>query len=73
MTELKTNVVRYWTGIIDRLVIMHHGGKQIRVSEIQERTHVAQWRHVRSADNPADNASSRGMLPSQLVLSIKWK
>ncbi|XP_045449125.1 uncharacterized protein LOC123657647 [Melitaea cinxia] len=42
-----------------------------RVSEISTRVPANCWRHVPSADNPAD-AASRGLLPAALVKSDLW-
>ncbi|XP_045449986.1 uncharacterized protein LOC123658673 [Melitaea cinxia] len=42
-----------------------------RVSEILTRVPASCWRHVPSADNPAD-AASRGLLPAALVKSDLW-
>ena len=42
-----------------------------RVATIQELTHNATWRHVPSADNPAD-IISRGTTPSSLVMNDLW-
>ncbi|XP_011859050.1 PREDICTED: uncharacterized protein LOC105556567 [Vollenhovia emeryi] len=42
-----------------------------RVGEIQRLTEIPSWRHVRSADNPAD-IISRGMLPIELMHSRLW-
>lgn len=42
-----------------------------RVSEIQETTNVACWRHVRSTDNPADYGS-RGCSPEQMTSNKLW-
>lgn len=43
-----------------------------RVKEIQNKTNVKNWRHVRSHDNPAD-ALSRGQLPHDFVNNIQWR
>ena len=42
-----------------------------RVSEIQVKTSINQWRHVRSKDNPADELS-RGQLPNKFVKNELW-
>lgn len=42
-----------------------------RVGEIQRNFTTAQWRHVRSVDNPADIAS-RGAMPSELINNKMW-
>ncbi|XP_062526540.1 uncharacterized protein LOC134199505 [Bombyx mori] len=42
-----------------------------RVSEILRRIPADRWRHVPSADNPAD-AASRGLLPAALVQHDLW-
>lgn len=43
-----------------------------RVSGIQQKTVGAEWRHVRSQDNPADHIS-RGLLPSEFIQDSNWK
>lgn len=43
-----------------------------RVSEIQEITQGHEWRHVPSADNPAD-ALSRGQFPHEFIKNQIWK
>lgn len=42
-----------------------------RVSKIQELTENYHWRHVKSAENPAD-ILSRGMAPSDILNSLIW-
>ena len=42
-----------------------------RVADIQGRSEPDQWRHVCSADNPAD-ALSRGQLPREFVKNTHW-
>lgn len=42
-----------------------------RVSQIQDLTATACWRHVPSGDNPAD-VCSRGQLPSKIVNNSLW-
>ena len=42
-----------------------------RVSTIIDLVHPDRWRHVRSADNPADCAS-RGLYPSKLINHQLW-
>ncbi|XP_033212329.1 uncharacterized protein LOC117169929 [Belonocnema kinseyi] len=43
-----------------------------RVTEIQDLTANCEWRHVSSADNPADLVS-RGQLPQEFIISSLWK
>ena len=43
-----------------------------RVSEIQTKTNISYWHHIRSEDNPAD-ALSRGQLPHELLENYLWK
>lgn len=43
-----------------------------RVCDIQEKTKIGDWRHVRTHDNPADLVS-RGILPTNLITSPLWK
>ena len=42
-----------------------------RVSEIQETLPPQHWRHVATADNPADFVS-RGLSPNELLMSARW-
>ncbi|XP_076223949.1 uncharacterized protein LOC143174539 [Nomia melanderi] len=42
-----------------------------RVAEIQKRTDIAAWNHVRSNDNPADLVS-RGQTPSEFARASIW-
>ncbi|XP_015127110.1 uncharacterized protein LOC107048458 [Diachasma alloeum] len=42
-----------------------------RVADIQTKTQVSTWRHVRSEDNPAD-AISRGQSPSNFINNSLW-
>lgn len=43
-----------------------------RTSEIQELTSAENWRHVLTADNPADHVS-RGQLPVEFLSNTQWK
>ena len=43
-----------------------------RVAEIQTKTRISDWHHVRSEDNPAD-ALSRGQLPNDFVQNKSWR
>ena len=42
-----------------------------RVQQICRQTEPTQWRHIRTAENPADDAS-RGLTPRELVSESKW-
>ena len=42
-----------------------------RVQQIRSQTEPTQWRHIRTAENPADEAS-RGLTPRELVSESKW-
>ncbi|XP_057340601.1 uncharacterized protein LOC130677763 [Microplitis mediator] len=42
-----------------------------RVSQIQEKTPITSWRHIKSKDNPAD-ASSRGLTPKEFYPENDW-
>lgn len=76
LSELSTY---YWT---DSTIVLHWLQRPSgywktfvanRVSEIQSSSDVRDWRHVPSAENPAD-ALSRGVYPSQLIhLHIWWQ
>ncbi|XP_015122234.1 uncharacterized protein LOC107044737 [Diachasma alloeum] len=43
-----------------------------RVAGIQKKTDGAEWRHVRTKDNPADHIS-RGLFPSEFTDELNWK
>ncbi|XP_076394921.1 uncharacterized protein LOC143265617 [Megachile rotundata] len=43
-----------------------------RVADIQGKTDVTTWRHVRSEDNPAD-LMSRGVMPAQFLNNELWR
>lgn len=43
-----------------------------RVADIQQKTNVSNWRHVRSQDNPAD-LLSRGQTPAQFIQKSLWR
>ncbi|XP_063979914.1 uncharacterized protein LOC135163938 [Diachasmimorpha longicaudata] len=43
-----------------------------RVAGIQEKTKDAEWRHVRTQDNPADHIS-RGLFPQEFMQDSNWK
>ncbi|XP_076660338.1 uncharacterized protein LOC143363666 [Halictus rubicundus] len=43
-----------------------------RVTEIQAKTNIHTWRHIRSSDNPAD-LLSRGIIPKKFVNSKIWR
>ncbi|XP_017875370.2 uncharacterized protein LOC108622175 [Ceratina calcarata] len=43
-----------------------------RVSEIQNKTNIADWRHVSTSDNPAD-LISRGQLPEEFLQPSLWQ
>ncbi|XP_063994422.1 uncharacterized protein LOC135171779 [Diachasmimorpha longicaudata] len=43
-----------------------------RIVGIQQKTEGAEWRHVRSQDNPADHIS-RGLFPNEFLLESNWK
>ncbi|CAK9798625.1 hypothetical protein ANTPLA_LOCUS1703 [Anthophora plagiata] len=43
-----------------------------RVTEIQSRTDVSAWKHIRSEDNPAD-LLSRGLTPTHILQNRHWR
>ncbi|XP_015123431.1 uncharacterized protein LOC107045622 [Diachasma alloeum] len=43
-----------------------------RVSEIQQKSNIANWRHVRTHENPADLVS-RGQTPEEFIKPSLWK
>ncbi|XP_071878302.1 uncharacterized protein [Bombus fervidus] len=77
---LQNNISRtvYWT---DSTIVLHwintspHTLKTFvanRVSDIQNKTHTSDWRHIPTADNPAD-LISRGQLPEDFLRSTIWQ
>ncbi|XP_071862271.1 uncharacterized protein [Bombus fervidus] len=77
---LQNNISRtvYWT---DSTIVLHwintspHTLKTFvanRVSDIQGKTHTSDWRHIPTADNPAD-LISRGQLPEDFLRSTIWQ
>nr|XP_033204725.1 uncharacterized protein LOC117165443 [Bombus vancouverensis nearcticus] len=68
----------YWT---DSTIVLHwintspHTLKTFvanRVTEIQQKTHISDWRHIPAADNPAD-LISRGQSPEDFLRSTIWQ
>uniref|UniRef100_UPI0014395EDD uncharacterized protein LOC117165391 n=1 Tax=Bombus vancouverensis nearcticus TaxID=2705178 RepID=UPI0014395EDD len=68
----------YWT---DSTIVLHwintspHTLKTFvanRVTEIQQKTHISDWRHIPAADNPAD-LISRGQSPEDFLRPTIWQ
>ncbi|XP_033314648.1 uncharacterized protein LOC117213409 [Bombus bifarius] len=77
---LPSNISRtvYWT---DSTIVLHwintspHTLKTFvanRVTEIQQKTHTSDWRHIPTADNPAD-LISRGQSPEDFLRPTIWQ
>nr|XP_033204841.1 uncharacterized protein LOC117165607 [Bombus vancouverensis nearcticus] len=80
LQALPSNISRtvYWT---DSTIILHwintspHTLKTFvanRVTEIQQKTHTSDWRHIPAADNPAD-LISRGQSPEDFLRPTIWQ
>ena len=63
-----SSIVLHWINTVPYLLKVFVAN---RVSEIQDASETAEWRHVRSQDNPAD-ALSRGQLPSDFIKNRLW-
>ncbi|XP_043471747.1 uncharacterized protein LOC122504630 [Leptopilina heterotoma] len=87
LTNLYTKVIKsipiniksttFWTDSEIVLHWLHSNSNSLktfvanRVSEIQSKTKINQWYHIRSKNNPADKLS-RGLLPEKLVTDNLW-
>nr|XP_033204714.1 uncharacterized protein LOC117165426 [Bombus vancouverensis nearcticus] len=80
LQALPSNISRtvYWT---DSTIVLHwintspHTLKTFvanRVTEIQQKTHTSDWRHIPAADNPAD-LISRGQSPEDFLRPTIWQ
>ncbi|XP_076483013.1 uncharacterized protein LOC117165285 [Bombus vancouverensis nearcticus] len=80
LQALPSNISRtvYWT---DSTIVLHwintspHTLKTFvanRVTEIQQKTHTSDWRHIPTADNPAD-LISRGQSPEDFLRPTIWQ
>ncbi|XP_050599064.1 uncharacterized protein LOC126926771 [Bombus affinis] len=80
LQALPSNISRtvYWT---DSTIVLHwintspHTLKTFvanRVTEIQQKTHTSDWRHIPTTDNPAD-LISRGQSPRDFLRSTIWQ
>ncbi|XP_033317568.1 uncharacterized protein LOC117215301 [Bombus bifarius] len=80
LQALPSNISRtvYWT---DSTIVLHwintspHTLKSFvanRVTEIQQKTHTSDWRHIPTADNPAD-LISRGQSPEDFLRPTIWQ
>ena len=76
--HVHVNRIIYWT---DSTIVLHwlHMSPHIlktfvanRVSEIQTKTEIVDWRHVRTNDNPAD-LISRGQSPEEFLQPSIWQ
>lgn len=75
--QIPIESVHFWS---DSTIVLHwintppHTLKTFvanRVAKIQEMTNQADWKHVISADNPADSIS-RGELPTEFLSNQQW-
>ncbi|XP_063994268.1 uncharacterized protein LOC135171569 [Diachasmimorpha longicaudata] len=68
----------YWTDSTVVLHWLHTAPTRLlpyvanRVSEIQQKSNIANWRHVRTHENPAD-LISRGQIPKEFIKPSLWK
>ncbi|XP_068987944.1 uncharacterized protein [Bombus flavifrons] len=80
LQALPSNISRtvYWT---DSTIVLHwintspHTLKTFvanRVTEIQQKTHTSDWRHIPTTDNPAD-LISRGQSPEDFLRPTIWQ
>ena len=75
-TQVKLQPAQFWTdskivlGYINNIKKRFHTFAADRVEVIKDYTQAHQWRHVESAQNPADDAS-RGVSPGWLMTS-RW-
>nr|XP_033204573.1 uncharacterized protein LOC117165230 [Bombus vancouverensis nearcticus] len=80
LQALPSNISRtvYWT---DSTIVLHwintspHTLKTFvanRVTEMQQKTHTSDWRHIPTADNPAD-LISRGQSPEDFLRPTIWQ
>ena len=80
LQALPSNISRtvYWT---DSTIVLHcintspHTLKAFvanRVTEIQQKTHTSDWRHIPTTENPAD-LISRGQSPEDFLRSTIWQ
>ncbi|XP_076384045.1 uncharacterized protein LOC143261513 [Megalopta genalis] len=76
--HIETEHVNFWT---DSTIVLNWIQKEPctlktfvanRVADIQGKTDIAAWRHVRSQDNPAD-LLSRGQSPAQFLRDSNWR
>ena len=73
--EIKT--ATFWTDSTIVLNWLHKEPRTLktfvanRVADIQIKTNINTWRHIRSHDNPADPLS-RGQPPTQFILNNNW-
>jgi hypothetical protein len=75
--KIKADTVHYWTDstIVLAWLTGSPGSFKTfvanRVSEILNLSNIQNWKHVNSADNPAD-IISRGVYPSELLINNLW-
>jgi hypothetical protein len=75
--KIKADTVHYWTDstIVLAWLTGSPGSFKTfvanRVSEILNLSNIQNWKHVNSADNPAD-IISRGVYPSELLINKLW-
>ncbi|XP_063993417.1 uncharacterized protein LOC135171057 [Diachasmimorpha longicaudata] len=77
-TDIKPARQFFWTDSMITLQWIHKSPHTLetfianRVTKIQQRTHLQDWRHIRTYDNPAD-AVSKGELPVDFLQNSLWK
>ena len=75
---IKISQIVYWTDstiVIQWIMSSPHMLKTFvanRVAELQTKTNISDWRHVSTADNPAD-LISRGQMPKEFLRPSIWK
>ena len=75
--SIPMSAVNFWSDSATVLCWLHNDTKVLttfvgtRTAKIQRATAIHHWRHVPSAENPAD-IPSRGLLPNQLQGSLLW-
>ena len=75
--EYEITTETFWTDSMVVLGYIANDSKRFhvfvanRVQQIRDHTTSSQWRHVKTAENPADDAS-RGVSVDELVHQSKW-
>ncbi|XP_041461181.1 uncharacterized protein LOC121412436 [Lytechinus variegatus] len=75
--DVPVNETFYWTDSTAVLQYIRNESRRFhtfvanRVAKIHEASHVSQWRHVGTKNNPADDGS-RGMTAKELIDNPRW-